>query len=76
MDNLLLYGPISRPSEFLFVQEGIINIEDWSIDNCDHIREKPTYYSEFYKFLVSYIFDKLYHRANLPPSFRPMARFM
>ena len=33
-------------------------------------------YSEFYEFLVSYIFDKLYHRANPPPSFRPIARFV
>ena len=29
VDDLLLYRPISRPSEFLFVQDG--NIEDWSI---------------------------------------------
>ena len=41
---------------------------------CDRIWENPAY-SEFYEFLVSYIFDKLYHRANLPPSFRPIARF-
>ena len=33
--------------------------------------ENPPY-SEF---LVSFIFDKLYHRANLPPSLRPIARF-
>ena len=32
---------------------------------CDRIWENPAY-SEFYEFLVSYIFDKLYHRANLP----------
>ena len=31
--------------------------------------------SELFNFLVSYIFDKLYHRANLPLSFRPIACF-
>ena len=31
--------------------------------------------SEFYEILVSCIFDKLYPRANLPPSLRPIARF-
>ena len=41
---------------------------------CDRIWENPAY-SKFYEFLVSYIFDKLYHRANLPPSFRPIAHF-
>ena len=38
-DDLLLYRPISRPSEFLFVQEGIINIENWSTDN--HLTLNP-----------------------------------
>ena len=41
---------------------------------CDRIWENPPC-SEFYEILVSCIFDKLYHRANLPPSFRPIARF-
>ncbi len=36
---------------------------------CDRIWENLAY-SEFYKILVSYIFDNLYHTANLPPSFR------
>ena len=38
------------------------------------IWENPAY-SEFYEILVSCIFDKLYHRANLPPSLRLIARF-
>ena len=32
-DDLLLYRPISRPREFLFVQDDITNIEEWSIAN-------------------------------------------
>ena len=32
-DDLLLYRPISRPSEFQSVQKGIANIENWSVDN-------------------------------------------
>jgi hypothetical protein len=36
--------------------------------------ENPAY-CEFYEILVSYIFHNLYHRANLPTSFRPIARF-
>ena len=53
---------------------------------CDRIWENPAY-SKFFDSFVSYIFDKLYHRGNLPefdklyhrgylpPSFRPIARF-
>ena len=41
---------------------------------CDRIWENPPC-SEFYEILVSCIFDKLYPRANLPPSLRPIARF-
>ena len=32
-DDLLLYRPISNPSEFVIVQDDITNIEDWSIAN-------------------------------------------
>ena len=32
-DDLLLYRPISRPREFLYVQDDITNFEDWSIAN-------------------------------------------
>ena len=45
------------------------------IDNCDQIWENPAY-SEFYDFLVSYIFDKLYHRANPRSSSRATVRFV
>ena len=41
---------------------------------CDPVSENPAH-RKFYDVLVSYLFDKLYHRANLPPSFRPIARF-
>ena len=41
---------------------------------CDRIWENPPC-SEFYKIFVSCIFDKLYPRANLYPSLRPIARF-
>jgi hypothetical protein len=41
---------------------------------CDRIWENPAY-REFYEILVSYIFETLYHRANLPPSFRLIACF-
>ena len=36
---------------------------------CDRIWENPAY-SEFYESLVSYKFDKLYHRANPTSKFR------
>ena len=39
------------------------------------LRENPAY-SEFYDFLVSYIFEKLYHRANPRSSFRATVRFV
>ena len=42
---------------------------------CDRIWENPAY-SEFYDFLVSYIFDKLYHRANPRSSFRAILLFV
>ena len=42
--------------------------------NCDRIWENPAY-REIHKFLVSCIFDKLYHRANSNSSLRPIARF-
>ena len=44
---------------------------------CDRIWEN-TAYSEFYDFffLVSYIYDKLYHRANPRSSFRATVRFV
>ena len=41
---------------------------------CDHIWENLPC-SEFYEGSVSCIFDKLYSRANLPPSLRPIAHF-
>ncbi len=40
-------------------------------DICDRIWEIPAY-SKFSELLVSY---KLYHRANLPPSFRSIVHF-
>ena len=33
VDNLLLYRSISSPSDFLFVQNDIANVEGWSIAN-------------------------------------------
>ena len=42
---------------------------------CDRIWENPAY-SEFYNFLVSYIFDKLCHRANPRSSFRATVHFI
>ena len=42
---------------------------------CDRIWENPAY-SEIYNFLVSYIFDKLFHRANPRSSFRATVRFV
>ena len=42
---------------------------------CDCIWENPPC-SEFYEIVVSYIFDKFYCRANLPPSLRPIAHFV
>ena len=44
-------------------------------NKCDCIWENLAY-CEFYEILVNYIFDNLYHRANLPPSFRPIVRFL
>ena len=41
---------------------------------CDRLRENPPY-GIFYENLVCYIFGKYYHRTNLPPSLRPIARF-
>ena len=41
---------------------------------CDRIRKNPPY-CPFCEILVSCIFENLYHRANLPPSLRPIARF-
>ena len=45
---------------------------------CNHnmwpdLKKPP--YCPFYESLVSYIFENLYHRANLPPSLRQIARF-
>ena len=42
---------------------------------CDRIWENPVY-NEIYDFLVSYIFDKLYHRANPRSSFRATVHFV
>ena len=44
----------------------------WVGGNCDRIWENPAY-REFHKFLICYIFDKLYHRANSCLSFTPIA---
>ena len=41
---------------------------------CDRIWENPAYH-KFHKFLVSYIFDKLFHRANSRSNLRLTARF-
>ena len=41
---------------------------------CDRLRENPAY-GILCENLVCYIFDKYYHRANLPPSLRPIVRF-
>ena len=43
-------------------------------DMCDRIWENPPC-SEFYEILASCIFDKLYPKANLPTSLRPIVRF-
>ena len=40
----------------------------------DRIWENPPY-CPIYEILVSCIFENLYHRANLPPSLRQIARF-
>ena len=41
---------------------------------CDRIWENPPY-CPFDEILFSCIIENLYHRANLPPSLRPIARF-
>ena len=53
----------------------LLSVFDTLPSICDRIWENPAY-SEFYDFLVSYIFDKLYHRANPRSSFRATVRFV
>ena len=52
-----------------------VHLRGRNCNNCDRIWENPAY-SEFYDFLVSYIFDKLYHRANPRSSFRATVLFV
>ena len=64
------------PSNICFMDLKLLNKFIKQVNQiCDRVWENPAY-SEFYDFLVSYIFDKLYHRANPRSSFRATVRFV